>query len=165
MKHKKQKAGALALALLLLTAVFPVSAFAAETSGSSGQTSVTYTAEASYVVRIPESVTANGDEVELELVSNTTGKDVIVSVDTANTFNSDGNLYLHNSVSGDELRCSIDVGGTKITASNNRVAKWLAIDGSNADYGKFRVLVEGTPKSSGTYTGTIYFTISTADAN
>ena len=161
MKHAKQKAGALALALLLLTAAFPVSAFAAETSGSSAQTSVTYTAEASYVVRIPESVTANGDEVAVELVSNTTGKNVVVSVDTSSTFSADGNFYLRNSTSGDELRCSINKGGETITASSNRIAEWSPVDGQNLDYGKFQVFVEGTPQSSGEYTGTIYFTIGT----
>lgn len=161
MKHIKQKAGALALAILLITAAFPVSAFAAETSSSSAQTSVTYTAEASYIVRIPESVTANGDPSDIELVSNTTGKDVLVSVDTNSTFNSDGNFYLRNSVSGDELRCSINAGGERITSSNNLVAGWYGLDGSAIEYNKFQVCVEGTPASAGEYTGTIYFKIST----
>ena len=160
MKHIKQKAGALALAILLITAAFPVSAFAAETSGSSAQTSVTYTAEASYIVRIPGSVTA-GEEAEIELVNNTTGKDVLVSVDTNSTLNSDGNFYLRNSVSGDELRCSINAGGERITSSNNLVAGWYGLDGSAIEYNKFQVCVEGTPASAGEYTGTIYFKIST----
>lgn len=155
-----KKTGALLLSLLLMIALLPSAAFATDTSGGSASTSVTYESSPSYTVRIPDSVEV-GEEGSIELIKNTTGKSIRVSVDANSCLDSNGYLTLYNSEKSTELKCVIDSGGTKINQKNSTLVEWSGLDNKiTKGYAGFEVqLYNGEPDQPGTYNGTLQFKI------
>lgn len=165
MKKFKKRAAAIALSLALAVAAIPTTAFAANTSGSSAQTQVTYTAEASYIVTIPDTLnlTENGGSASATVTcshnSLAMSKRVKVSIDTSSTLTSDGNFYLTNTATGSKVRCCITNHSGVVTASNSEIDYFNGGETTGNTGGDFSVCVEGVPPDAGEYTGTIYFSI------
>lgn len=164
MRKFKKRAAAIALSLALAVAALPTTAFAASTSGSSAQTQVTYTAEASYIVTIPDTLNLSDGGSTSTTISCThnsipMGKRVTVAIDTASTFSADGNFYLTNTSTGNKLRCVIQNHSGMVTAANSVIDYYEGGETTSNTTGELTVAVEGVAPDAGDYTGTIYFSI------
>lgn len=163
MKQKKKRIAAFALALCLVTAICPVSAFAftGDESGAAGSTTVTYTATPTYTIEIPSSITipANGSgEISISCSENGLGANTLLNVMVdAKTFQSDGNFYLTNTSDDSQvIKCALSFDGSAVSGS--RVIRQYKDGGTSSTLEAPLIISrsESAP-AAGTYTGTIYF--------
>ena len=104
----KTLAAALAICLLCCSA-FSMTAFAAE-NNTSATTSVLYTVQGGYTVNIPASINLNSNETvqisapELTLPA---GKNLVVRLDSAQSFDEFGNFYLTSTSSSSKIPVSV----------------------------------------------------------
>ena len=172
MKKTKNRITAIVAVLVLALAAFPVSAFAFTgdiNNGGTAGTSVTYTANASYTIEIPNSVEIGREgstTFEIKCTHNTMpfGKTVVVAVNAGATFSEDGLFYLQSNSNNDKLRCDIISGGQTVSAANKELCQFS--DGStklSAGDDIVSLQISGSAPSPGTYAGFITFDISVID--
>jgi len=165
MKKNRKRIAAVAVVLCLVIAAFPVSAFAVtgDESGTSGSTTVTYTASPTYTIEIPSSITipANGDgQISITCSENNLGSGTLLNVSVdARTFGNDGNFYLVNTSDESQvIKCVLSFNDTIVAAQ--RVIRQYRNGALTSDLDAPLLIrrTENAP-AAGTYTGTIYFSI------
>lgn len=183
----KKKISFLLSLALVVACISPLTAFAInETTGSTdvsieiplptNDTVVDDTPSYSYVVNIPSAyVITSPAPIEFFEITATEmiipeGKQVVVRIDSAATFESDGNFYLY--LGGDKanenyIQGYIDRHGdgrssSTVMGPDNIVASFNPGELTPCDWQRLRVgtfYYDTTVLEAGTYTGTIYYTI------
>jgi len=165
MKTAKKRIGAVLVAACLMLSIFPTTAFAVTgSSDSRGSTSVQYTAAPTYTIDIPSSITITGDgstPIVISCSSNSLAptSTISVKVDTNSTLQDDGNFYLiHEGDGTTRLKCGLIIQDKgDVSATNCEILSCRG--GEVGDSGCLYAQIAGTPSESGTYAGTIYFSI------
>jgi len=175
---KKKTLAALLVFCLLCCSAFTTTAFAAE-NNTSATTSVLYTIQGGYTVTIPASVNLNSSEAiqisasELMLPA---GKDLVVRLDSDQSFDDQGNFYLTSTNSSaqipvDVCRASYDgEGSCFLFASDCLNDPVVAVFGPLSaqaggvyiptEYGQLSfVLGDVAGLVAGDYSGQLHFTI------
>ena len=161
----KRKLLSLALAAVMFCGLLPTSAFAAPVPGyvnegdSMALTEVVYTIGANYEIMIPASINLNeGNELSISAMTMNIeyGKSVSVYINGNNTFENGGNFYLRNGA--EKISCTIRTPTTAINGLDYLVARFDSGSLTNSVTDPIRF--EPSTGAPGTYTGTIYFSIS-----
>lgn len=146
----------LSLALILaMVLTMSVTAFAQEITGESGSTDITYTANESYVVTIPDSMKVGED-------ANVSVKDVVLAANKQLTVSVSSEQYNNGwkLKNGDEtIGYTLKIDNTDV-ANNGTV---LTVKSGDEVTKTLKTTLTGTAKYSGTYTDTLTFNIELAD--
>lgn len=158
-----KKTYSLLLLVVMLCSIIPAVAYAED--GTSGQTAVTYTVSANYEINIPASINLNEDpnlKITASSMNTNYGQRVSVKIDGAKTYENGGNFYLYNNkgtASEVKITCNLRAPMSIVNGLDYEVARFD--DGSitnPVDPLQIEPAV-GSGIAPGTYTGTIYFTI------
>ncbi len=164
---KKRFFTLLAVAVMLCT-MLPTASYANEYGEpvTSGETAVSYTVSANYVINIPASINLNENPnltVTASSMNTSYGQRVSVFIDGSKTYENAGNFYLYkNKGLPDEAKipCTLRIGASVANGLDLEVGRFD--DGSTinsvGDPLQFEPLL-GSNTPSGTYTGTMYFRI------
>jgi hypothetical protein len=146
------------LTVIIFVAAIPMNAMAME-QPSNGETSITYTAGASWIINIPTSVNLNNDprlNITAKDINLSYGQKVCIYIDSNSTYENGGNFYLYKSdVSTEKMLCNVYHSSVLISGLDYKVATFN-YDGADMNEPIEFVPMGGKP---GTYTGRIYFRI------
>lgn len=161
----KRKFLSMALTAIMLCGLLPTTAFAAPVPAyvhegeTMALTEVTYTVGANYEIIIPSSINLNeGIDMEISATSMNIayGQSVAVRINADITFENGGNFYLRDG--SNQIPCLISLASAPINGLDSLVARFDGGSTTNivTDPIRFELSSGGVP---GTYTGSIYFTI------
>lgn len=157
------------LAVVLLCATCPITAFAANETDITATVVYTKAQAASYEIDIPYTNNLNGSEFIIITANNITlpeGASVQVSVDAKRSFSSDGWLVLTNSTKSAAINCVVSrIHPTSGEASNLSIYDEFVVSFKQGDtpatkQGKLKITPLGLDETpAGNYSGFMHFNI------
>jgi len=175
----KKRISTFTLVVCLLCSAFSLSVSAANVSGSSASTTLSYTVDSYYSIVIPSTINLNNQssfQVTATACEIGEGKQLVVEVDASKTYEDDNYLYLYKdkgSANEKKMRCRLAVssnsdgtGGYFIDSeykTDTIVATFHNGDTVPATRGYLNFITFPSGMPSGTYTGSVFFTIRIED--